>query len=51
MVCNAQHYWAFGLCPPSGIIETRKTAFRKPDLFSSSGEGEEKTPVIEINLF
>jgi hypothetical protein len=24
MVCNTQNYWDFGLCPSSGILETRK---------------------------
>jgi hypothetical protein len=24
MVCNTQTYWVFGLCPSSGILETRK---------------------------
>jgi hypothetical protein len=30
----SQDYWIFGLCPSSGIIETR-TTFRKLDLFLS----------------
>jgi hypothetical protein len=24
MVCNTQHYWVFGLCPSSGVLETIK---------------------------
>jgi hypothetical protein len=24
MVYNTQNYWVFGLCPSSGILETRK---------------------------
>jgi hypothetical protein len=24
MVCNIQNYWVFGICPSSGILETRK---------------------------
>jgi hypothetical protein len=24
MICNTQNYWVFGLCPSSGILETRK---------------------------
>jgi hypothetical protein len=42
-VLDLQNYWVFGLCPSSGILETRSTVFRKLDLFPSLGEGE-KTP-------
>jgi hypothetical protein len=34
---NSENYWVFGLFPSSGILEN--TTFRKPGLFSSSGEG------------
>jgi hypothetical protein len=34
-------FWGFGLCLSSGIL--RNTAFRKLDLFPSSGEGEGDT--------
>jgi hypothetical protein len=34
---SRQNYWVFGLCPSSGILEN--TAFRKLDLFPSSGWG------------
>jgi hypothetical protein len=37
MVYNTRDYWAFGLCPPSGIL--KNTTFRKLDLFPSSSEG------------
>jgi hypothetical protein len=33
-----QNYWAFGLFPSSGVLESRNTMFRKLDLFPSSGE-------------
>jgi hypothetical protein len=37
MVYNTRGYWVFGLCSLSGILKI--TAFRKLDLFPSSGEG------------
>jgi hypothetical protein len=37
MVHNTRVYYAFGLCPSSGVL--KYTAFRKLDLFPSSGEG------------
>jgi hypothetical protein len=37
MVYNTQDYWAFGLCPSSGILNN--TMFPKVDLFLSSGVG------------
>jgi hypothetical protein len=44
MVYNIQNYWVFGLCPSSGILETENTAFRKMELFPSSGKrGDEDT--------
>jgi hypothetical protein len=43
MVYNTQNYWVVGLCPSSGIVETRNITFRKLDLFPSSGEGGEDT--------
>jgi hypothetical protein len=27
VVCSTQSYWVFGLCPSSGILETRKQRF------------------------
>jgi hypothetical protein len=36
---STKNYWVIGLCPSSGILETRNTTFRKLDLFPSSGEG------------
>jgi hypothetical protein len=39
MVYNTQNYWVFGLCPSSGILNLENTAFRKLDLFPSSGTG------------
>jgi hypothetical protein len=40
MVYDTRNYWVFGLCPSSGILKTlENTAFRKLDLFPSSGEG------------
>jgi hypothetical protein len=47
MVYNTQNYWVFGLFPLSCILENR--AFRKLDLFPSSGEDEgedKKTPTL-----
>jgi hypothetical protein len=38
---STQSYWVSGLFPSSGVLGTRNTTFRKPDLFPSSGEGEE----------
>jgi hypothetical protein len=29
MVYNTQNYWVFGLCPASGILETRKKKKKK----------------------
>jgi hypothetical protein len=37
MLYNTQDYWVPELCPSSGIL--KNTAFRKLDLFPSSGEG------------
>jgi hypothetical protein len=34
-------YWIFLVCPSSGIV--KNTAFRKLDLFPSSGEGNRNT--------
>jgi hypothetical protein len=39
MVYNTQNYWVFGLCPSSGILETRKHTVSESDLFLSSSEG------------
>jgi hypothetical protein len=36
IVYNREHYWAFGICPWSGIL--KETVFRKIDLLSSSRE-------------
>jgi hypothetical protein len=32
MVYNIQNYWLLGLCPTTGILQTRDTRFRKLDL-------------------
>jgi hypothetical protein len=39
MVCNTHYYYASGLCPSSGFLQTENTTFRKLDLFPPSGEG------------
>jgi hypothetical protein len=39
MVCNTHYYYASGLCPSSGFLQTENTTFQKLDLFPSSGEG------------
>jgi hypothetical protein len=44
MVYRTQNYWIFGLIPLCGVLGSRKTTFRKLDLFPSSGERGEKTP-------
>jgi hypothetical protein len=43
MVYNTQNYWDSGLCPSSGILETKLTTFRNLDVFPSSGEGGKDT--------
>jgi hypothetical protein len=53
MVYNAQNYLVSGLCPSSGILETRKHNVSELDLFPSSGEGETPTllgPIERPNL-
>jgi hypothetical protein len=41
MAYNTQNYWVFGLCPSSGIEETRKYNILELDLFLSSGVGRD----------
>jgi hypothetical protein len=54
---STQSYWVFGLFPPSCVLGSRNTTFRKLDLFPSSGERgrrhlETKTdPVSETSCF
>jgi hypothetical protein len=43
--CNTQNCWVFGVCPSSGILETRKHNVSKLDLFPSSGWGV-KSPTL-----
>jgi hypothetical protein len=46
MVYNTQDYWAFGLCPFSGILKTQKnTLFWKLDQFLSLG-GRWESPTL-----
>jgi hypothetical protein len=37
MICNTWDYWVFGHCLFSTVL--KNTAFWKPDLFPTSGEG------------
>jgi hypothetical protein len=39
-----QNYRGSGLFPSSGVLGSRNTTFRKPNLFPSSGGDEKKTP-------
>jgi hypothetical protein len=41
MVYNNQNHWVSGLCPSSGILETRKNNFWILDSFPPSGERRE----------
>jgi hypothetical protein len=52
MVHNTQNYWVFGLCPSSGILETRKHNISETGYVSVPIWGEE-TPgtVIEVRCF
>jgi hypothetical protein len=43
MVFNTQNYWLFGLCPSSGILETRKHNVSESGSVPSAGEGKENT--------
>jgi hypothetical protein len=45
MVYNIRNRRVTGLCPASGILNTRNTRFRKLDLFPSSGEWKD-TPTL-----
>jgi hypothetical protein len=47
MVCNIQNHWFSGLCPSSGILNTRKM-FRLLDLLSSLGDGREKLTLLGL---
>jgi hypothetical protein len=42
---NTQNRWVSGLCPSSGILNTRNTTRRRLDLFPSSREGRQ-TPTL-----
>jgi hypothetical protein len=44
LVCNTQNHLVSGLCPSSGVLNS--TAFRKLNLFPSSGEGTEKPTLL-----
>jgi hypothetical protein len=42
MVYNTQNYWGFGLCPSSGILETRKhNVSETGSVFVVRGGGED----------
>jgi hypothetical protein len=41
MVYDTQNYWVCGLCPSSGMLNTRKTVVQRLVMFPSSGEGKE----------
>jgi hypothetical protein len=57
MVYNTQNYWVFGLCPLSGILETREHYVSGTASVLSSSEGGKGTnlnrldPVIEDSSF
>jgi hypothetical protein len=40
-ISKLQNYWVFGLCPSSGILETRKHNVSETGSFPSSDEGAE----------
>jgi hypothetical protein len=46
MVYNIQNRWIYGLCPSSGILNTKNITFRKLDLFRSLGEWKETPPLL-----
>jgi hypothetical protein len=45
MVYDTQNHWVYGHCPSPGILNNKKTEFRKLVLFPSCGKGE-KTPTL-----
>jgi hypothetical protein len=40
MVYHTQNYWVFGLCPSSGILETRKHNVSETGRFRAQVRGE-----------
>jgi hypothetical protein len=55
MVYNTQNHWVFGLCPLSGILESRKHNISETGSVSVLGGGGGNTPtvpdVIEVSSF
>jgi hypothetical protein len=53
MLCNTQNYWVFGLCPSSGIPETREQLFGNWICFRPHVRGEIRAllrPLERANL-
>jgi hypothetical protein len=53
MVYSTQNYWVLGLCPSSGILETRKQRFGNWICFRPEVKGETPTllgPLERANL-
>jgi hypothetical protein len=59
MVYNTQNYWVFGLCPSSGILETRKHNVSETGYVSETlcclvsripDNRQSQKPVILINM-
>jgi hypothetical protein len=57
MMYNTQNYWVLGLCPSSGILETRKHnvsenwSFPVLRWLNSCSESDRSCPVIEVSSF